>query len=194
MGLHLNKPTGMYLSMTEAHRRKKQPEHVRAQLIESARRLALENGLAAVSVDAVAADAGVTKGGLFHHFPSKSALVKAVFAHLLDEFSADLDTRMAVDPEPYGRFSRAFVQSVFEVGADAQWGPLWIATVTDPELRRLWGEWLAQQLSQHNETGPRLEIARFAADGVWLGHMFGVAPANPEEFRRRLIEMTRPET
>lgn len=187
------KPTGMYLSMTEAHRRKKQPEHVRVQLIESAKRLALENGLAAVSVEAVAADAGVTKGGLFHHFPSKHALVDAVFRHLLDQFAADLDARMAVDTEPHGRFTRAFVRSVFEVGAEAQWGPLWIATITDPELRRLWGEWLTSQLSKHGETSLRLESARFAADGVWLGHMFGVAPEDPDAFQRHLIEMTRPE-
>lgn len=187
-----NKQTDWYVCwMSEAHRSQKQPEQVRILLIESARHLALENGLAAVSVEAVAAHAGVTKGGLFHHFPSKQALVDAVFRHLLEEFEADLDARMAADPESYGRFTRAFIRSVFDVGANGQWSPLWIATVTDRELRRLWGEWLSVQLSRHGENALGLESARFAADGVWLGQMFGVAPADPDAFQRHLIEMTR---
>lgn len=161
------------------------------QLIESARKLALENGLGSVGVEAVAADAGVTKGGLFYHFPSKQALIDAVFQHMLDEFGADLDARMAADPQPYGRFTRAYVQSVFEVGADAQWGPLWMATLNDPQLRQMWGVWFNAQLTRHEEYALPLENARFAADGIWLGHMFGVAPHNAESFRRHLIDMTR---
>lgn len=176
--------------MAEAHHRKKRPERVRTQLIDSAKRLALENGLATVSVEAVAADAGVTKGGLFHHFPNKQALIDAVFQHLLEEFEADLETRMVADPEPYGRFTRAYVASVFDVGADAQWGPLWIATLTDPRLRKTWGAWLTVQISRNGETALPLETARFTADGVWLGHMFGVAPDDPDTLRRHLIEMT----
>lgn len=177
--------------MTNAHRRKKNPELVRMQLIRSARKLALENGLGRVGVDAVATDAGVTKGGLFHHFPSKQALIDAVFEHMLDEFGADLDARMAADPEPYGRFTRAYVLSVFEVGADAQWGPLWMATLTDPQLRQMWGTWFNAQLARSGEYDLPLENARFAADGIWLGHMFGVTPHDAESFRHRLIEMTR---
>lgn len=177
--------------MTDAHRRKKNPELVRMQLIESARKLALENGLGSVGVDAVATDAGVTKGGLFHHFPNKQALIDAVFQHMLDEFDADLNARMTADPDPYGRFTRAYVLSVFEVGADAQWGPLWMATLTDPQLRQMWGAWFNAQLAVYGEYDLQLENARFAADGIWLGHMFGVAPHNAESFRHHLIKMTR---
>lgn len=177
--------------MAEAHRRKKDPEKVRAQLIDSARRLALENGLGAVGLEAVAADAGVTKGGLLHHFPSKQALVDGVFQHLLGEFEADLNASMANDPEVFGRFTRAYVRAVFDPGGQAQWSPLWIATLTDPQLRRTWGEWFNARLARHAETGPVFETARFAADGVWLGSMFGVSPESPSALERQLIAMTR---
>ena len=79
--------------MTNAHHRKKNPEQVRLRLLQSARRLALENGLGAVSIEVVAAEAGVTKGGLFHHFPNKKALIDAVFQHMLRDFEADLERR-----------------------------------------------------------------------------------------------------
>ncbi|EOF7835981.1 TetR/AcrR family transcriptional regulator, partial [Salmonella enterica] len=65
--------------MSMAHQRKKDPEKVRLKLIESARKLAMENGLAGVNVEAVAAEAGVSRGELVHHFPNKQVLVDSVF-------------------------------------------------------------------------------------------------------------------
>ena len=129
--------------MSMAHQRKKDPEKVRLKLIESACRLAMENGLAGVNVEAVAAEAGVSRGGLVHHFSSKQVLVESVFQYMLAVFESDLASRMSVDPEPSGRFTRAYILSVFDSGAHAQWGPLWIATATDPQLRKVWGEWFS---------------------------------------------------
>lgn len=177
--------------MSRAHQRKKDPEKVRVQLIESARRLAMENGLAGVSVDAVAKDAGVTKGGLFHHFPNKQVLVDSVFRHMLTEFQDELEARMSADSELYGRFTRAYIRSVFDIGAREQGSSLWIATVTDPQLRQMWGQWFNTQIIRHGETDIQLEKARFAADGIWLGQMTGVLPEHTETLRAHLINMTK---
>ena len=57
--------------MQSPHRRKKQPEQVRRSLLDCAAQIAVEQGLASVTIQAVAEAAGVTKGGLFHHFASK---------------------------------------------------------------------------------------------------------------------------
>ncbi|HRN83289.1 MAG TPA: helix-turn-helix domain-containing protein, partial [Hyphomicrobium sp.] len=57
--------------MTNAHKRRKQPDIVRHQLLDVAARLCLKNGLHGLTLDAVAKEAGVSKGGLLHHFPSK---------------------------------------------------------------------------------------------------------------------------
>ncbi len=48
--------------MATAYNRKKQPELVRRTLLDCAAKLALEQGLAAVTVQAVSHAAGVTKG------------------------------------------------------------------------------------------------------------------------------------
>ncbi|EAC1130208.1 TetR/AcrR family transcriptional regulator [Salmonella enterica subsp. enterica] len=179
--------------MSMAHQRKKDPEKVRLKLIESARKLAMENGLAGVNVEAVAAEAGVSRGELVHHFPNKQVLVDSVFRHMLLEFESELENYMSNDPEPYGRFTRAYIRSVFDSEAHSQWGPLWIATATDPQLRLTWGEWFNTQVLRHNETDLLLENARFAADGVWMGQMYGVVPGHPEALRKHLINMTTPE-
>jgi len=54
--------------MSEAHRKKKQPEQVRRNLLDCTAKIAAEQGVAKVTIDAVAKAAGITKGGLLHHF------------------------------------------------------------------------------------------------------------------------------
>lgn len=70
---------------------------------------------------------------------------------MLLEFESELENYMSIDPEPYGRFTRAYIRSVFDSEAHSQWEPLWIATATDPQLRLTWGEWFNTQVLRHNE-------------------------------------------
>src|SRR3712207_5579596 len=52
----------------------------RDRILDAAQHLLLERGFGGTSVDAVLAEASVTKGGFFHHFPSKQALGLALVA------------------------------------------------------------------------------------------------------------------
>lgn len=65
--------------MNETH-----PQDTRGRILEAAERLSCEVGPAHVSLDAVAARAGVSKGGLLYHFPSKHDLLKALVAAHVD--------------------------------------------------------------------------------------------------------------
>lgn len=78
--------------------RKKQPEQVRAALIQCAAELAARQGLTGVTVQAVSDAAGVTKGGFFHHFPHKQALLDAVFDAFMAEREQEIDALIAADP------------------------------------------------------------------------------------------------
>jgi len=49
-------------------------DRVRARIVDSARRLFNRNGFESVSVDAIMADAGLTRGGFYSYFQSKSDL------------------------------------------------------------------------------------------------------------------------
>jgi AcrR family transcriptional regulator len=51
----------------------------RRAIIETATRLFAEHGYAAVSIEAVLAACQISRGALYHHFPSKEALLEAVF-------------------------------------------------------------------------------------------------------------------
>lgn len=182
-----------------AHHRKKQPEQVRRALLDCAAQIAAEQGASAITIQAVAERAGVTKGGLLHHFDSKQALLAAVFSDLLEQMDREIDRTMAGDPVQRGRFTRAYVRACFTdrlLGERSLWGALSVAIVSEPELRALWSSWLDGRMARHAETDgdPSLIAVRLAADGVWLADMMeksGGLTRYPQSFEAVLLEMAK---
>jgi AcrR family transcriptional regulator len=70
----------------------------RAKILAAAADIARDVGPANLSLDAVAARAGVSKGGLLYHFPSKADLLKAIIEDHLRHFEQEL----AACPGPGG--------------------------------------------------------------------------------------------
>ncbi len=54
-------------------------------------------GVAGVSLDALAADAGVTRGALHHHFGNRAGLFQAVLRRMVADIGAALDARWEAD-------------------------------------------------------------------------------------------------
>jgi len=163
---------------------KKQPDVVRRRLIEGAEALIVGRGLAELTLASVAAAAGVTKGGLLHHFPSKQALVRALFADCLARLDAVIDAGLARDGAAHGRFTRAYLDSVVEADARTRdlWAALSIALLSDPALRADWSDWMRARRARHRATDddPRLAAVRHAADGLWLADLLHDAEAAEE--------------
>lgn len=63
----------------------------RAKILDAAERLILRDGPPGLSVDAVLREAGVSKGGFFHHFETKEALLGA----LLERLAGALNDQLA---------------------------------------------------------------------------------------------------
>jgi AcrR family transcriptional regulator len=68
----------------------------RARILSAAADLARDVGPANLSLDAVAARAGVSKGGLLYHFPAKLDLLEALVGDHLETFDRDLETQQAL--------------------------------------------------------------------------------------------------
>lgn len=60
------------------------------EILNAAEALVLEEGAGRMTLEAVAERAGVSKGGLLYNFPSKSELLQAMFARLIERFENDL--------------------------------------------------------------------------------------------------------
>jgi AcrR family transcriptional regulator len=55
-------------------RRQRRRDRSREEILDAARKVLLRSGLAAMTLEAVAAEAGMSKTGLYYYFPSKDAL------------------------------------------------------------------------------------------------------------------------
>lgn len=76
----------------------------RIEFIDAYRDLVLERGERGATLDALAKHVGASKGGLLHHFPSKSALVDGLcerFTELVAEDIADLPSSGLTPTEWY---------------------------------------------------------------------------------------------
>jgi AcrR family transcriptional regulator len=81
----------------------------RARILDAARSAFAEAGLD-VGVEEIARRAGVGKGTLYRRFPTKEALVRAIFEDLLDELDR-LVEQVAAEPEPGEAFRRFLGES-----------------------------------------------------------------------------------
>ncbi|PZQ88663.1 MAG: TetR family transcriptional regulator [Leifsonia xyli] len=184
--------------MSEAYARKKQPELVRRMLMDAAARIAASEGLSAITIDRVAKAASVTKGGLFYHFPSKQALIDGIVAEVLARMDKAVDVRLAADPDPKGRFTRAYVETLFdnlEHQSESPWATLSGAVLTDFSVRRTWFAWLSRRVSRDAaDDDAQHGVVRLAADGACYAAVFGfdqAAGVSQIDLRDRLVAMTR---
>lgn len=72
------------------------PPAARAKVLRAFAELLVESGERAATLEAVAERAGVSKGGLLYHFPSKDALVDGLLDHLGELTATDVDTMRGV--------------------------------------------------------------------------------------------------
>jgi AcrR family transcriptional regulator len=83
------------------------------RICQAAIRTATRDGLLAMTMDNVAKEAGVSKGGVMYHFPSKEALLTATLTYYSELAERMLMQRIADDPEPRLRWARAMLGCLF---------------------------------------------------------------------------------
>jgi len=132
----------------------------RRALLDAAARAVLAHG-ATVSLEIVAREAGVSKGGLLHHFPSKDALFTGLVDDLIEQFAAAVDAQLDPDDDRPGRVTRAYVRAVF---ADLELADNVEITRDHTTLMAALGR-LPSVLARAEEDGRRWRAA-LAADGL----------------------------
>lgn len=176
----------------------KSGEITRRAILNAANRLVINQGVDSLTLEATAREAGISKGGLLYHFPSKQALIEGMIRYYLQRFAADLDaSAAAIEPDHAGRLTRAYLETTF---ADNERTPrlnagLLAAIATDPSLltpvQGSFAEWVAK-LEQDQLDPVLTTIIRLVADGLWLVELFGLAPPDAEmksRVQQRLIDL-----
>lgn len=169
---------------------KSKKEQKRELILSTVSQLIREEGVEKLTLEAVATKAGISKGGLLYHFPSKDALILGMIEQLSDRFITDFRSRAEEDIESKGKWTRSYVDtSVQEELCDLYVG-ISAAHFTNPEMLQQLQETYVeiQEKMEHDEVDPvRSTMARLAIDGLWLADMFGLA--SPQgAFRQQIIE------
>lgn len=183
--------------MSEKHQKKKQPEQVRANLLEATAQRIIKDGFQGLRVETVAKDAGVSKGGLFHHFANKAALLEGLYEEQYQQFEQELEDLMADDPISHGRFTRAYLRVCSnEINLDES--KVFFALVLgDSEFKARMVEWMQERLERHaaTENFPESAVVIHATDGLWMSTMIDEKNAMTEfreKTRQTLLQMTYP--
>ncbi|MDA1075522.1 MAG: TetR/AcrR family transcriptional regulator [Proteobacteria bacterium] len=71
----------------------------RAMILEAAVHTVEVSGAAHLTIDAVAVAAGVSKGGLLYHFPSKQALLEGMLEYFLEQMNSRTAAYQASHPD-----------------------------------------------------------------------------------------------
>lgn len=151
----------------------RQPAETRLRILAAAQELSCETGPARVSLDAVAARAGVSKGGLLYHFPTKHALLRALVAEHVDEMrraiERDAPGAMAAGDAPAA--ARAYFKMLRESLCDADPPPsgVFAAIAEDPEFiapLREFREEILQEVFQRFPNPDRATLAYLACEGL----------------------------
>jgi AcrR family transcriptional regulator len=134
-------------------------------------------GPRALTLDAVAAQAGVSKGGLLYHFATKEALVSALVEDWLDRFEAEV-----LDGSGEGGWAVSYARacagrrSAKERATDVA---LLVAVAGDPggleAVRNRYAAWQKRLVSDAADAVD-VTLVRLAADGLWFADLLGLAP------------------
>jgi AcrR family transcriptional regulator len=172
----------------------------RTQILQAAVRVTERHGITALTLEAAAEEAGLTKPGLMYHFRTRDELLTAIQRHLTGEWEQHLLTELGKPLEESTAQERAaaYVRSSAHGLASKAELAFMVESATSPELAQVWNDLMARWVPQ--PPAPEavrlgLFLARLAADGLWLFEATRPAPLAPEVKQaliRRIAALTEP--
>jgi AcrR family transcriptional regulator len=168
-------------------------ERSRAAAIQAALAIIARDGPGRLTLDAIARESGISKGGVMHHFRTKEAVVTALLEHLTERFGKFTQDYLAeIGPDGPGAFLEAQIATLRESLATPHSAFLAIlgAVAENPELLSINREAEAEALKavKAEAADPDLAVLRWmAARGLHITTLLGTCPLSDEE-RDRLFD------
>ena len=147
----------------------------RDRLLDSFETLLVSDGSRAATLEAVAAHAGASKGGLLYHFHTKDELIGAMLDRLRDHAAADVE-RMRVAPEGPAAY---YLNTSVDSGSDFDRALIATARIAQENvdaasetLDAVRADWLAVLFSHLNDR-PLAQAIQLMGDGLYFNDTTG---------------------
>ena len=167
-------------------------------ILDAVEAVIAETGAAYMSLDSVAQKAGVSKGGLMYHFPTKQSLVEALVGRLVEEFQILVQERMK-KANSHGDFSKVVLDCVLSsdeyrlrIGK-----AMLTACLSDSELLKPFDDIrqdVEREMRNSGVADEKVDLISYAIRGIILCELLQSAPLATQEkalLKRELLLLVR---
>lgn len=148
----------------------------KVMLVEAASKVILDKGVSHLTLDAVAHEAGVSKGGLLYHYATKDDLIKAMNQHIIASYRALIEQHTTPDNTYHEAYLLATLDTLEENSILRNLTTSLIAAVsTNTEILSLWREeykYINQKLTEENYKPEHTILVKSVCDGLWFSKLF----------------------
>ncbi|MCB8880173.1 TetR family transcriptional regulator [Acidisoma cellulosilytica] len=168
-------------------------QRTREAAIAAALAIVTRDGATKLTIDAIARESGVSKGGVLHHFRTKEAVLKALFEHQIESGTALiqslLDGMASNQPERHlaaqiAAFRIAVshpTSASFAIATAMADSPELLAGIRENDAKRI-------EIVKAEAADPTIALVRWsAAMGLALSEILGLSPVSAQE-RERLFD------
>lgn len=172
------------------------PEQTRRRILAAAAAAVRTHGPTA-TLDDIAQEAGVSKGGLLYHFASKDDLIRALAADLLGAMRESIYAQLDPDDTAPGRLTRAYLRASMNLDGSGDAVDDLVLTaqlVTNPqvaELMRAEAERWNSELRADGLPEDVLAVVIAAADGVSSAPIWAGVTPSKARLEQQLLALTR---
>ncbi|WP_083875699.1 TetR/AcrR family transcriptional regulator [Caenispirillum salinarum] len=160
---------------------------LRERVLDAAERVVSRDGAAHLTLDAVVAEAGVSKGGMLYHFRSKEALLQGLLARTLERHMARVaDLRAALPANAAHGAGRAHLAACIErQPVEREFGLTLIAAAAhNPDLLAPGRTVLAETSAAVRDLEAEVPTARLlwlSMHGLHFLDILGISPLSDDE-------------
>lgn len=170
----------------------------RKRIVQAAITLAQEQGTRGLTMEAVAEAAGVSKGGLFHHFASKDELLCAIIDESIAVYQRQIETKVAAGED----YVEVFLEHVFAKDQHSQpfMRSLLAAAAEDPQFARTAQSWFQaweRRLQSEGLTAAQAGLLTLVANGLFIERALDLGVRSPDQvgpIHELLVRCIRPDS
>ncbi|KAA5604239.1 TetR/AcrR family transcriptional regulator [Roseospira marina] len=158
----------------------------RDKVLDAAEAVVGDVGAAALSIDAVAKAAGITKSGVQYCFGTKQQLIDAMFGRWETEFTQEVAELVGPNPDPIS-FIRGHIEATMRTDEveNARSAVLMAALLQTPEQRQRTQDWYRERLDAldvSTNLGRRTRLAFLASEGLFILRCCGLMDVSEAEW------------
>lgn len=162
----------------------------RDKIIDAAMAIVRQQGVARLTLDEAARNAGLSKGGVLYHFKTKDDLIRGMVERLIGQCDTLHQRYYQEEPEGAYRWARTVVRTAFDPNgpaSDPVSGALLAAVTVNPDLVAPIQAKYEQWIERVKGDSPNFEIATLvcmAMDGYLFERLMGLQLCDAEQCER----------